>query len=101
MMCKSLVVIAAMIATACGGAAQKGDAAGEPAAQTSAVPPLARGPQIDVADLFHLQSVTDVQLSPDGSHATFTVVSNDRIGAPWSQIWMADLAGGRAARWPG
>jgi len=100
MMFRFFAVTAALMMTACGGAAQKGDA-GASAPPLSAVPPLSRGPQIDVADLFHLRAATDVQLSPDGSHAAFTVISNDRIGAPWSQIWIADLASGRATRWPG
>jgi dipeptidyl aminopeptidase/acylaminoacyl peptidase len=96
------VAIAALSVVDCGGAAQKRDgAAAAPAPASVDVPPVSPGPQIAVADLFHLRSATDVQLSPDGSHATFTVINNDRIGAPWSQIWMADLASGRAMPWPG
>jgi dipeptidyl aminopeptidase/acylaminoacyl peptidase len=94
--------IAALSVIGCDGPAEKGEttaAATAPAATD--VPPLSRGSQIATGDLFHLRSVTDVQVSPDGSRATFTVISNDRIGAPWSQIWIADLAAGKAMPWPG
>ena len=94
--------IAALTLAACGDAAQRDDGTtAAPAPASVDVPQLSRGPQIAAGDLFHLRSVTDVQVSPDGSRATFTVISNDRVGAPWSQIWMADLAGGRAMPWPG
>jgi len=94
------VLIVALVAAACGRAAQTRES-GPATAAPQPVPPIAPGPQIDVADLYHLHSVTDVQLSPDGSRAAFTVINNNRLGAPWSQIWMADLGSGRAARWRG
>ena len=92
-------VVLVTAASACGGAAERRDAT--PTAATQPVPAGGRAPQIEVADLYHLRSVTDVQVSPDGSRAAFTVVNNDRIGAPWTQIWVADAAGSHAARWPG
>jgi dipeptidyl aminopeptidase/acylaminoacyl peptidase len=95
------VLVAAWTAAACGGAAERRDAVPATAASAAAVPPITSGPQTGVADLYHLRSVTDVQLSPDGSRAAFTVVNNDRAGVPWSQIWVADIARGSAARWPG
>src|SRR6266581_2463673 len=101
MMFRFSVAIAAIVVTACGGGAPVAYAPATTAPQLARVPPISRGPQIEVADLYHLRSVTDVQMSPDGSRATFTVINNDRIGAPWSQIWIADLTSGRATRWPG
>jgi dipeptidyl aminopeptidase/acylaminoacyl peptidase len=98
-MIRSICVLVAALAAACRGAPQRHDPSS--AAVTPPVPPISPGSQIDVVDLYHLRSVTDVQLSPDGSRAAFTVVNNDRPGVPWSEIWIADLAGGRATRWPG
>ena len=92
-------VVLVTAASACGGAAERRDAT--PTAATQPVPAGGRAPQIEVADLYQLRSVTDFQVSPDGSRAAFTVVNNDRIGAPWTQIWVADAAGSHAARWPG
>ena len=92
-----MVFAFACAAVGCGGAAQRS----EPPAANRGVPPIAAGSRIDVADLYHLRTVSDVQLSPDGAKATFTVANNDRPGAPWSQIWIADLKRGQASRWAG
>ena len=50
------------------------------------------------ADLYELKAVADVRLSPDGRRVAYSVVSNDRPGRPYSQTWIADVAGGRARR---
>jgi Tol biopolymer transport system component len=50
------------------------------------------------ADLQQLRSVGDVQLSPDGTRIAYSVQSNDRPGAPYTQIWIRDLNGGATRR---
>ncbi len=49
-------------------------------------------------DLYRFRSVTDVQLSPDGSHIAYTVAMNDRPGRPYSQVWIMDLASSKSMR---
>jgi len=61
------------------------------------VPPRPSSSRIEVADLFYLRAAGDTQLSPDGGHIVFTVQNNDRAGAPYTQIWTADVARGSAA----
>lgn len=46
-------------------------------------------------DLYQLQSVGDVQLSPTGTHLAYTVTHNDRPGRPYSQLAIRDLATGQ------
>ena len=43
-------------------------------------------------DLYKLQSVGDVQASPDGTHVAYSVQSSDRPGRPYSRLWMMSLA---------
>lgn len=58
-------------------------------------------------DLFQLQSVGDVQLSPTGTHIAYTVTHNDRPGRPYAELFVRNLAtgaiapieGGFGARW--
>jgi dipeptidyl aminopeptidase/acylaminoacyl peptidase len=50
------------------------------------------------ADLYKLQSVGDVQASPDGVHVAYSVQSSDRPGRPYSRLWMMSLATGRSWR---
>lgn len=50
------------------------------------------------ADLYRLKSVTDVQLSPDGTRVAYVVQHTDRPGRPYTQVWTADVASGRSAR---
>ena len=95
----AVAIVLVIAASACGGAAAHRDAT--PPKPIPPVPAAGPGPQIEVADVYHLKSVTDVQVSPDAARVAFTVVNNDRIGAPWTQIWVADSAGGHAAHWPG
>lgn len=61
---------------------------------TASVPPRPTGPAIAIADLYHLRSVNDVQLSPDGARIAFTVQYSDRVGAPYTRIWLVDARGG-------
>jgi dipeptidyl aminopeptidase/acylaminoacyl peptidase len=50
------------------------------------------------ADFHELRSVGEVQFSPDGSRIAYTVTSNDAPGAPYSQLWIWDVAAGRGTR---
>jgi dipeptidyl aminopeptidase/acylaminoacyl peptidase len=50
------------------------------------------------ADLYALKSVGDVQVSPDGSLIAYSVQHSDRPGRPYSQVWIHDVATGKAAR---
>jgi len=61
-------------------------------------PPLSAGPLIRSTDLYHLKSVGDVQLSPDGSRIAYSIVNNDRAGRPYSQVWIMDTATGQSKR---
>src|SRR4051794_26410822 len=49
-------------------------------------------------DLSNLQSIGEAQISPDGTHIIYTVVHNDRPGAPYSQAWLMDVASGKSSR---
>ena len=44
------------------------------------------------ADLRKIQTVGDVEVSPRGAVAAFTVQLHDRPGRPSSQLWLVDLA---------
>ena len=50
------------------------------------------------ADLYRLQSVGDVQLSPDGTHVAYAVTHNDRPGRPYSDTWIRNLSSGRVTK---
>src|SRR5512135_1824574 len=51
--------------------------------------------QLQPADLYHLRSVSDVALSPDGDHVAYVVENNDGPGRPYEQIWLMDLRSGK------
>ncbi len=55
--------------------------------------------RLQSADLLRLRSVEEVEVSPDGQKAVYTVVSYDRPGRPYTQIWILDIASGRSSRW--
>jgi len=109
---RAMTIAAAVAAAACSepsGQAPRPEAQA-PAAQPQ-VPPPSTSKLLQATDLYHLRSVGDVQLSPDGSRVVYTVVQNDRPGRPYSQMWIVDAssrqpvrlgsAGGRAtaAHW--
>ena len=50
------------------------------------------------ADLYKLQSVGDVQASPDGMHVAYSVQSSDRPARPYSRLWMMSLASRKSWR---
>jgi dipeptidyl aminopeptidase/acylaminoacyl peptidase len=68
-------------------------------APAAAVPARSSSPNIEIADLYYLRSASGPQLSPDGRQALFTVQCADRIGMPYTRIWLADLNAGTAKPW--
>jgi dipeptidyl aminopeptidase/acylaminoacyl peptidase len=50
------------------------------------------------ADLYRLRSVADVHVSPDATRVAYSIVSQDRPGRPYSQVWILDVASGRSTR---
>jgi dipeptidyl aminopeptidase/acylaminoacyl peptidase len=50
------------------------------------------------ADLYKLQSVSDVQLSPDGTHVAYSVTHNEQPGRPYSDTWIRELASGHVTK---
>ena len=64
-------------------------------------------PGLVSADLYKLESVGDVQISPDASRIAYSVTHNDRPGRPYSDTWIRDLQtlkvtklnGGSGPRW--
>ena len=69
-----------------------------PAAPAAAAQPGADSPTYVSADLYRLQSVTDVQLSPNGSTVAYLIQRTDQPGRPSTELWTADVASGRSAR---
>jgi len=53
---------------------------------------------LQAADIYKLRSAGDVQISPDGRTAVYSVTSNDRPGRPYSQVWVLDVAAGTSRR---
>ena len=97
-------LIALALTSACSGERQASSTASQPAgtsgraAPASAeIPPRTTTPSVEIADLYYLRSVGDLQFSPDGKRIVFAVQKSDRPGAPYTEIWMADAAGGQAA----
>jgi dipeptidyl aminopeptidase/acylaminoacyl peptidase len=94
-------IVAALALGACSepaGQTAKPDPQGPPAAAQPKIPPPSTSKLLQPTDVYHLRSVGDVQLSPDGSHIAYTVVQNDRPGRPYSQIWIVDTASKQTAR---
>lgn len=65
----------------------------------STVLPRTSSARVEIADLFHLRSASDPQLSPDGRTVLFTVQYGDRVGTPYTRIWSGDVASGKSAPW--
>src|SRR6185503_4589638 len=63
-----------------------------------AVPAAQNKPALTSADLYKLQSVSDVQLSPDGTHVAYSITHNERPGRPYSDTWIRNLANGRVTK---
>lgn len=49
-------------------------------------------PGLTSKDLFTLESVGDVQLSPDGRHVAYAISHSDRPGRPYADVWIRHLA---------
>jgi dipeptidyl aminopeptidase/acylaminoacyl peptidase len=49
-------------------------------------------------DLSSLQSVGDVQLSPDGRFVAYTIIKSDRPGRPYPELWAMELGSRKATR---
>src|SRR5262245_6044565 len=49
-------------------------------------------------DLYQLRSVGDTQISPDGTRIAYSVTNNDRPGSPYSQLWLMEVASGKATQ---
>ena len=73
---------------------QKGQ--GKVAAES--IPPPSKGETLAAADLYHLRSVGDVHVAPDGSRISYSVINNDHPGRPYSQVWIVDLASKQSTR---
>ncbi len=50
------------------------------------------------ADLTRMRSVGAVALSPDAARVAYTVDNRDRPGRPYSQVWVMEIASGKASR---
>ncbi len=53
------------------------------------IPPRSTSANIESIDAFYLRTAGDPQLSPDGTRVLFTVQYADRIGVPYTRIWIA------------
>jgi dipeptidyl aminopeptidase/acylaminoacyl peptidase len=53
---------------------------------------------LQAADIYKLRAVGDVQISPDGRTAVYSVTNNDRPGRPYSQVWLLDVTAGTSRR---
>ena len=55
-------------------------------------------PGLVSADLYKLQSIGDVQLSPTGTHVAYSITHNERPGRPYSDTWIRNLATGKVTK---
>jgi dipeptidyl aminopeptidase/acylaminoacyl peptidase len=58
-------------------------------------------PGLASADLYRLQSIGEVQLSPDGTRIAYSVTHNDRPGRPYGETWIREISTGKLARLAG
>jgi dipeptidyl aminopeptidase/acylaminoacyl peptidase len=63
-----------------------------------AIPPPSKSDKLEPTDLYHLRSVGEVRVSPDGSRIVYAVINSDRPGRPYSQIWVLDVASRQVTR---
>ncbi|MDP7295186.1 MAG: hypothetical protein QGG24_07685, partial [Vicinamibacterales bacterium] len=64
---------------------------------SGALPARAQTPFVS-DDLHRLQSVGDVQLSPDGRRVAYSVRKSDRPARPYSEVWVMEIASGAIVR---
>ena len=70
-------------------------------ARAGGAQPASSGPErvgFQSADLYQLQAVGDVQISPDGRRVAYSVRKSDRPGRPYSEVWIMDVATGASTR---
>jgi WD40 repeat protein len=72
--------------------------AAAPSAASAPIPPPSTGDRLQATDLYHLRSVGDVRISPDGSRIAYAIINNDRPGRPYSQIWIMTVQSRETAR---
>src|SRR5437762_1809415 len=65
--------------------------------QSPTLAPSARS-TFQSSDLYRQKSVGDVQMSSDGKRIAYSVQNSDRPGRPYSQVWILDVATGKAVR---
>ncbi len=53
------------------------------------------------SDLYRLRSVVETAFSPDGKRIAYSVQNNGRVGRPYTQIWILDVASGQSTRLTG
>ena len=52
----------------------------------------------EAGDLYRLQAVGDVQISPDGERVAYSVRKSDRPGRPYSEVWVMEIASGEVSK---
>jgi len=68
------------------------------AAAPNPIPVPSTGNMLQPTDLYHLRSIGDVRVSPDGSRIAYAVVNNNRSGRPYTQVWIMDVGSRQSAR---
>ena len=68
------------------------------AAAPAAAQAVAGKAGLQAADIYKLRSVGDVEISPDGRTAVYSVTNSDRPDRPYSQVWLLDVAAGTSRR---
>jgi dipeptidyl aminopeptidase/acylaminoacyl peptidase len=63
-----------------------------------AAPGAQTKPGLTSSDLYKLQSVGDVQLSPDGARVAYSITHSERPGRPYSDTWIRNLATGKVTK---
>jgi dipeptidyl aminopeptidase/acylaminoacyl peptidase len=59
---------------------------------------VARNAGLQPTDLTNLRSVGDVHFSPDAAHIAYSIISGDRPGRPYSQLWILTVATKQSSR---
>lgn len=54
--------------------------------------------RLQSSDLYRLQDVAQAAISPDGAKIAYTVLSYDKPGRPYPQLWIVDTNGGKSVR---
>jgi dipeptidyl aminopeptidase/acylaminoacyl peptidase len=68
-------------------------------ALAGSVPAQAQGTRLlQSSDLYQFHDVSQAAISPDGTHIAYAVMNYDRPGRPYPQLWVLDIASGKATR---